>query len=73
MKKGDVLNGYVLTTDPQNGGGHSEWAFAQKDGEQYFLKRFLHPAYPLPTAQAARRPRRTTGSAVRTSSAISAW
>jgi serine/threonine protein kinase len=48
MKKGDVLNGYVLTTDPQAGGGHSEWAFAQKDGEQYFLKRFLHPAYPLP-------------------------
>jgi eukaryotic-like serine/threonine-protein kinase len=48
MKKGDVLNGYVLTTDPQGGGGHSEWAFAQKDGEEYFLKRFLHPAYPLP-------------------------
>lgn len=48
MKKGDVLNGYVLTTDPQGGGGHSEWAFAQKDGEQYFLKRFLLPAYPLP-------------------------
>jgi eukaryotic-like serine/threonine-protein kinase len=48
MKKGDVLNGYVLTTDPQGGGGHSEWAFAQKDGEEYFLKRFLYPAYPLP-------------------------
>jgi eukaryotic-like serine/threonine-protein kinase len=48
MKKGDVLNGYVLTTDPQNGGGHSEWAFAKKDGDEYFLKRFLQPTYPLP-------------------------
>lgn len=48
MKKGDVFNGYVLTTDPQGGGGHSEWAFAAKGGEQYFLKRFLQPTYPLP-------------------------
>jgi len=48
MKKGDVFNGYVLTTDPQGGGGHSEWAFAAKDGEQYFFKRFLQPTYPLP-------------------------
>jgi eukaryotic-like serine/threonine-protein kinase len=48
MKKGDVLNGYTLTTDPQNGGGHSEWAFAQKGSEDYFFKRFLKPAYPVP-------------------------
>jgi serine/threonine protein kinase len=48
MKKGDKLNGYVLTTDPQNGGGHSEWVFAKKDGAEYFFKRFLQPTYPLP-------------------------
>ena len=48
MKKGDVLNGYVLTTDSQSGGGHSEWAFAAKGGEQYFFKRFLQPTFPLP-------------------------
>jgi serine/threonine protein kinase len=48
MKKGDVLNGYKLTTDPQNGGGHSEWVFAKKDGAEYFFKRFLQPTYPLP-------------------------
>ena len=48
MKKGDVLNGYVLTTDPQGGGGHSEWVFARKDGKEYFFKRFLQPTYPLP-------------------------
>jgi eukaryotic-like serine/threonine-protein kinase len=47
MKKGDVLGGFVLTTDPQGGGGQSEWAFARKDGEDLFLKRFLQPAFPV--------------------------
>jgi hypothetical protein len=47
MKKGDVLGGYVLTTDPQGGGGQSEWAFARKDGEDFFLKRFLQPSFPV--------------------------
>jgi hypothetical protein len=47
MKKGDVINGYVLTTDAQNGGGQCEWAFARKDGEAFFIKRFLKPTYPV--------------------------
>jgi eukaryotic-like serine/threonine-protein kinase len=47
MKKGDVINGYVLTTDAQNGGGQCEWAFATKDGEAFFIKRFLSPTYPV--------------------------
>jgi hypothetical protein len=47
MKKGDVIAAYVLTTDPQGGGGQSEWAFASKDGEELFLKRFLQPAFPV--------------------------
>lgn len=46
MKKGDVINGYVLTTDAQNGGGQCEWAFAEKDGDAFFIKRFLKPTYP---------------------------
>jgi eukaryotic-like serine/threonine-protein kinase len=48
MKKGDVVGGYVLTTDAREGGGHSQWAFARKDGTEYFIKRFLAPTYPLP-------------------------
>jgi serine/threonine protein kinase len=48
MKKGDVVGGYVLTTDPREGGGHSQWAFARKDGTEFFIKRFLSPTYPLP-------------------------
>jgi eukaryotic-like serine/threonine-protein kinase len=47
MKKGDVINGYRLTTDAQNGGGQCEWAFAKKDGEAFFIKRFLKPVYPM--------------------------
>src|ERR1039457_3012448 len=47
MKKGDVINGYVLTTDAQNGGGQCEWAFAKKGGEAFFIKRFLRPTYPV--------------------------
>jgi serine/threonine protein kinase len=48
MKKGDYIGGYVLTTDPREGGGHSQWAFASQGGTEYFIKRFLSPTYPLP-------------------------
>jgi hypothetical protein len=58
MKNGDVLGGYVLTTDPQPGGGHSEWAFARKDGEDFFLKRFLQPTFPLPEAPGSENTKR---------------
>lgn len=47
MQKGQVINGYVLTTDAGNGGGQCEWAFAEKDGEAFFIKRFLSPTYPV--------------------------
>ena len=55
MKKGDVIGGYVLTTDPRGGGGHSEWAFARKDGEDFFIKRFLLPTFPLPDSPGSER------------------
>lgn len=48
MKKGDVIGAYVLTTDAREGGGHSQWAFAKKDGVEYFIKRFLAPTFPVP-------------------------
>ena len=46
MKKGQTIGGYRLLTDPQTAnGGKSEYAFAEKDGEQFFLEQaleFLH-------------------------------
>jgi serine/threonine protein kinase len=55
VKRGDVIGGYVLTTDPCGGGGQSEWAFAEKDGGEYFIKRFLSPSYPLPGSPGSER------------------
>jgi eukaryotic-like serine/threonine-protein kinase len=47
MKQGDVIRGYKITSEPTNaGGGKCMWAFAEKDGAQYFLKRFLDPKRP---------------------------
>lgn len=63
MRKGDLVAGYVLKTDAQSGGGHSEWAIAERDGEDFFIKRFLQPTYPLtdgpgsPQTKAAKRAR----------------
>ena len=49
MKVGEVLNGYEIETAPTNsGGGMSQWSFARKDGQQYFVKMFLAPKFPLP-------------------------
>ncbi|MGW0031893.1 protein kinase domain-containing protein [Streptomyces sp. NPDC003314] len=47
MKKGDTIAGYRIVTDPTNAnGGKCIWAFAEKDGGQYFIKRFLEPKRP---------------------------
>lgn len=47
MKRGDVIGGYRVVTDPTNAdGGKCVWAFAEKDGREYFLKRFLEPKRP---------------------------
>ena len=49
MGPGDELNGYRLTTPfTTTGGGHCQWAFASRGGEEYFVKQFLNPTYPLP-------------------------
>ncbi|WP_030211717.1 protein kinase domain-containing protein [Streptomyces bikiniensis] len=47
MKKGDTIAGYRIVTDPTNAnGGKCIWAFAEKDGGQYFIKQFLEPKRP---------------------------
>ncbi|MFC7884537.1 lipopolysaccharide kinase InaA family protein [Streptomyces sp. NPDC057376] len=47
MKQGDVIGGYRITSEPTNAnGGKCIWAFAEKDGHQYFIKRFLEPKRP---------------------------
>ena len=48
MKEGDDIFGYTLTSPGSSaGGGRSMWAFADKGGESYFVKRFLTPKYPV--------------------------
>ncbi|MCK2243808.1 MULTISPECIES: protein kinase [unclassified Crossiella] len=47
MKRGESLNGYRLTTKPTNAdAGKCLWAFAEKDGAEYFVKEFLDPKRP---------------------------
>ncbi|WP_063784208.1 protein kinase domain-containing protein [Streptomyces sp. SBT349] len=47
MKQGDVIAGYRLVSEPTNAnGGKCIWAFAEREGKQYFLKRFLEPKRP---------------------------
>lgn len=47
MNKGDVIGGYRLISRPTNAnGGKCMWAFAEKGGDQYFIKRFLEPKRP---------------------------
>ena len=44
----EIINGYTLLEPlASRGGGQGEWAFAEKDGAQYFIKRFLAPTYPV--------------------------
>ena len=38
MKRGEVINGYRLTTDfTTTGGGQCQWAFATNGDEEYFI------------------------------------
>jgi serine/threonine protein kinase len=47
MKAGEAVGGYTLLEDFRVvGAGLSEWTFAQRDGREFFLKRFLSPTYP---------------------------
>ncbi|HEX9337981.1 MAG TPA: protein kinase [Pseudonocardiaceae bacterium] len=49
MRLGQTLNGYVVTTKPTNANaGKCVWAFAEKDGDEFFIKEFLEPKRPRP-------------------------
>ena len=47
MKLGDDIRGYRILRDFSTaGGGLSKWSFAERDGEEFFIKEFLSPTYP---------------------------
>jgi serine/threonine protein kinase len=46
MKKGDKLKGYEIISEVKVG-GNCTWAFAKYAGQEYFIKEFLFPVYPL--------------------------
>ena len=62
MKQGDLICDYLITTKPTNAnGGKCLWAFASRDGKEFFIKQFLDPKYPLdssPGGAASKRLRR---------------
>lgn len=43
-ERDEVIKGYRLTA-PWNTSGSAQWTYAEKDGREWFLKRFLAPKY----------------------------
>jgi serine/threonine protein kinase len=55
MKKTKIRD-YRLTSDfTTAGGGQCRWAFAQKDGVDYFIKEFLTPTYPTSSSSCSEK------------------
>jgi serine/threonine protein kinase len=49
VKQGDLIMGYRIVSRPSNAdAGKCLWAFAEKDGNAYFIKEFLDPKRPKP-------------------------
>jgi eukaryotic-like serine/threonine-protein kinase len=47
VKQGELLRDYLVTTKPTNNdAGKCLWAFAEKDGHEYFVKQFLELKRP---------------------------
>lgn len=55
MLKDDIIAGYKILNDFEVAGGMSKIAFAEKDGETYFIKEFLYPKYPRPDSPGSER------------------
>jgi serine/threonine protein kinase len=49
MKLHELLNGYVVVTEPRSA-AQGQWAIASKNDRYYFIKMFLSPKYPRPDA-----------------------
>ncbi len=48
----DTVKGYrILTPFSNKNAGMCQWAFAQKNGHDYFIKQFLDPKYPTEAAK----------------------
>jgi len=59
MKRGEVVGGYRVITEPtNNGGGNCVWAFGERDKEQVFIKCFLEPKRPRPDSTASEKSKR---------------
>jgi serine/threonine protein kinase len=47
VKLGETIRGFTVLADPTNsGGGRCIWSFAERSGNQYFIKQFLDPKWP---------------------------
>lgn len=47
MRYGQDINGYLVVSKPTNANaGKCVWAFAEKDGKEFFIKEFLNPKIP---------------------------
>jgi serine/threonine protein kinase len=56
LTSGSRLNGYTLTTDmTSSDAGMSLWAFAEKEGFDYFVKCYLSPVFPDPEGPGTER------------------
>jgi eukaryotic-like serine/threonine-protein kinase len=49
VRIGQILHGYRIVTRPSNAdAGKCMWAFAERDGQEFFVKEFLDPKLPKP-------------------------
>lgn len=62
MRRGALVGGFHVITEPSNANaGMSQWAIAERDGNRYFIKRYLAPKFPTaespgtPSGHARRR------------------
>jgi serine/threonine protein kinase len=62
MKKGDRIKEYTLLQDMTTvGGGMCRWAFVKKGEEEFFIKEYLRPKYPVagsPGSEAGKKQRK---------------